>query len=170
VHGIEVGLQLASALVSGWFFSWTGASFLQQGLMFQLPNITLEVAPECSGIRSTLVLFITSLIAGYLFLKRPWQRTLFSALVIPLGVARNAFRIVTIGWLCIEYGPEMIHSAIHRRGGPVFFGLSLAPLFLLLFAFRWWNRRSAGTPGEEPPPTAGGILPARRVESTGEAR
>lgn len=141
VHGVEVGLQHASAEVSAWFFAWTGASFLRQGLLFQLPNITLQVAPECSGIRSTLVLFITSLIAGYLFLKNPWQRAFFSALVIPLGIARNAFRIVTIGWLCIEYGPEMIHSPIHHRGGPVFFGLSLVPLFVLLFVFRRWDRR-----------------------------
>lgn len=146
VNGIEVGLQHASAEASGWFFAWTGASFLQQGLIFQLPNITLEVAPECSGIRSTLVLFITSLIAGYLFLSRPWQRSVFSLLVIPLGIARNAFRIVTIGWLCTEYGPEMIHSPIHHRGGPVFFALSLLPLFGLLFLFRRLDRRAPRIP------------------------
>jgi exosortase C (VPDSG-CTERM-specific) len=140
VAGIETGLQHASADVSGWFFSLIGASYLQSGLIFQLPNITIEVARECSGIRSTLVLFITSLIAGYLFLEQSWQRVLFCALVIPLGIARNGFRIVTIGWLCTEYGPEMIHSPIHHRGGPVFFAISLIPLFLLLFLFRRMNR------------------------------
>src|SRR5262249_56535760 len=35
-----------------------------QGLVFDLPGFSLEVAPECSGIHSTLVLFITSLLAG----------------------------------------------------------------------------------------------------------
>ncbi len=140
VAGIETGLQHASAVVSGWFFTAIGASHLQSGLVFQLPNITIEVARECSGIRSTIVLFITSLIAGYLFLEKNWQRALFAALVIPLGIARNGFRIVTIGWLCTEYGPEMIHSPIHHRGGPVFFAISLIPLFLLLFLFRRMNR------------------------------
>lgn len=48
---------------------------------------------------------------------------------------------MTIGWLCIEYGPEMVHSPIHHRGGPVFFGLSLVPLFMLLFIFRRWDKR-----------------------------
>ncbi len=158
VNGIEIGLQHASAAVSGWFFAWTGATFLQQGLVFQLPNITLEVAPECSGIRSTLVLFITSLIAGYLFLKHPWQRALFSALVIPLGIARNAFRIVTIGWLCTEYGPEMIHSPIHHRGGPVFFALSLLPLFGLLFLFRWWDRRAHRSSVDQAPPPGAPVV------------
>ena len=42
-----------------------------------------------------------------------------------------------IGLLCVEVGPQMIHSVIHHRGGPLFFALSLIPLFLLL----WWLRR-----------------------------
>jgi hypothetical protein len=39
--------------------------------------------------------------------------------------------------LCVHIGPGMINSIIHRRGGPIFFALSLIPLFLLL----WWLRR-----------------------------
>jgi len=31
----------------------------------------------------------------------------------------------------------MIHSVIHRRGGPIFFVASLVPLFVVL----WWLRR-----------------------------
>ena len=30
----------------------------------------------------------------------------------------------------------MIHSFIHHRGGPIFFALSLGPLFLLLWLLR----------------------------------
>lgn len=141
VNWLESGLQHASAVVAGWFFAWSGASYLQTGLVFRLPNITIQVAPECSGIRSTLVLFMTSLIAGYLFLGKNWQRAVFALLVIPLGIARNGFRILTIGWLCTNYGPDMIDSWIHHRGGPVFFALSLVPLFGLLFLFRWMNGR-----------------------------
>ena len=150
VEVIEIGLQNASAEVSGWFFSAIGLSHVQDGRVFLLPNITIEVAQECSGIRSTIVLFITGTIAAYLFLPKQWQRITFCALIIPLGIARNAFRIVTIGWLCTQYGPEMIDSPIHHRGGPVFFGLSLIPLFVLLWVFRRMNRpeRSGGT-GDE---------------------
>jgi hypothetical protein len=42
-----------------------------------------------------------------------------------------------IGLLCVNVGPQMIHSVIHRRGGPVFFALSLIPFLLVL----WWLRR-----------------------------
>jgi exosortase/archaeosortase family protein len=59
------------------------------------------------------------------------------AFVIPLAIVRNAFRILVIGLLCVHVGPQMIDSIIHRRGGPLFFALSLGPLFLLLV----WLRR-----------------------------
>jgi hypothetical protein len=59
------------------------------------------------------------------------------AFVIPLGILRNGFRVFVIGMLCVHVGPRMIDSVIHHRGGPLFFALSLVPLFLLL----WWLRR-----------------------------
>ena len=52
------------------------------------------------------------------------------AFVIPLAILRNGFRILVIGLLCVNVGPQMIHSLIHRRGGPLFFMLSLIPFFL----------------------------------------
>jgi len=140
VELVEHGLQHASAEVSAWFFSLAGVPFFRTGLSFQLPTITIAVAPECSGIRSTLVLFITSLVAGHLVLEKTWQKVVLAALVIPLGIARNAARIVTIGWLCTEQGPQMIDSPIHHRGGPWFFIISLIPLFILLLVFRRMGR------------------------------
>lgn len=143
VEWIEHGLQHASAEASSWLFSLVQIPFFQTGTSFQLPNITIHVAPECSGIRSTLVLFITSLVAGQLLLERPWQRAALALLVIPLGIFRNAFRILTIGWLCVHHGADMIHSPIHHRGGPVFFAISLLPLLAMLMVFRMLGKRAA---------------------------
>jgi len=134
VHWLESTLVLASADVSAFLFNASGTPLLRDGLLFALPGIVLEVARECSGIRSTWVLFITSLLAAHLFLNSPWRKFVLVAFVIPLGIARNALRILVIGLLCVRVGPHMIDSVIHRRGGPVFFALSLVPLFL----FMWW--------------------------------
>ena len=137
VHWMETMLKLGSAEIAGWFFEISGTPVLRDGVIFQLPGITLEVAQECSGIRSSWVLFITSVVASYLLLHSPVRRAVLLAVVIPLAILRNGFRILVIGLLCAHIGPHMIHSVIHESGGPLFFALSLVPLFLLL----WWLRK-----------------------------
>jgi exosortase C (VPDSG-CTERM-specific) len=134
---LELASKSAAAEVANILFHFTGMPFFRSGPVFQLPNITIEVAQECSGIRSSWVLFITSILAANLFLKTPWRRFALVAFVIPLGILRNGFRILVIALLCVNIGPQMIHSLIHRRGGPLFFALSLIPFLLVL----WWLRR-----------------------------
>lgn len=137
VHWLENALKLGSAETASLFFGISDTPVLRDGVIFQLPGITLEVAQECSGIRSSWVLFITSVVASYLLLKSSWRRAALVAVVIPLSILRNGFRIWVVGLLCVNYGPQMIHSVIHESGGPLFFALSLLPLFLLL----WWLRK-----------------------------
>jgi exosortase C (VPDSG-CTERM-specific) len=134
---LETASKYASAEVANLLFHLSGTPFLRAGLIFQLPNITIEVAQECSGIRSSWVLLMTSILGANLFLKTPWRRLTLVAFVIPLAILRNGFRILVIGLLCVNVGPQMIHSLIHRRGGPLFFMLSLIPFFLVL----WWLRK-----------------------------
>ena len=138
---IESFLQYRSADAAELLFGIAGTPLLRHGVDFHLPGFSLSVAPECSGIRSTLVLFITSLVAGQLFLRSPWKRALFALAVIPLGILRNAFRIVTIGELCIHVDPSFIDSPIHHRGGPVFFVISMIPFLLLLYYLRKTDAR-----------------------------
>jgi exosortase C (VPDSG-CTERM-specific) len=133
---IESFLQHRSADAAELLFGLVGTPLLRQGVTLQLPGFSLEVAPECSGIRSTLVLFISSLVAGQLFLRSPLKRAVFTLAVIPLGILRNAFRIVVIGELCVHVDPGFINSPIHHRGGPVFFAISMVPFLLLLYCLR----------------------------------
>lgn len=137
VDFLENASKEASAEVANWLFLISGTPALRMGTVFQLPGITIEVAKECSGIRSSLVLVITSLLVANMFLHTTWRRALLVCAVIPLGLLRNGLRILVISLLCVHIGPQMIHSVIHRRGGPVFFVASLVPLFVML----WWLRR-----------------------------
>jgi exosortase C (VPDSG-CTERM-specific) len=137
VTSIETASVLASAEASAWLFQVTGTPLLRDGTIFTLPGIVLRIAQECSGIHSTWVLFITSLVASHLFLVSPWRRFVLVAFVVPLAIIRNSVRILVIGLLCVHVGPHMIDSYIHRHGGPVFFALSLVPLLGLVL----WLRR-----------------------------
>ncbi len=134
--GIENFFQQASAEVSFLLIKASNITVMQDGLTFHLAGISLHVAPECSGIRSTMILFIASLVAGHFFLRNTWSKTLLSIAVIPIGVIRNALRITTLANMCVYGNPELIHSPLHSRGGPLFFALSIVPLFFLLVLLR----------------------------------
>jgi exosortase len=153
---IEQFLQHASADVSDLMFWLSGTPVLREGLVFHLPGYSIEVAPECSGIHSTLVLFIIALLAGHLFLRTASRRTLLVLAVMPVALLRNGLRIFTIGQLCVHIGPEMINSYIHRQGGPIFFVLSLVPFYFFLAflqkseARQVGHGRMQGAPSTEP--------------------
>jgi exosortase len=136
LHFLETISQLASTEAAAIFFAIAQTPMLREGAVFHLPGIAIEVAQECSGIRSSWVLFITTVAASFLFLQSPWRRAFLIAFVIPLAILRNGFRIWVIGLLCVELGPQMIDSPIHHYGGPLFFALSLVPLSLLLWSLR----------------------------------
>lgn len=138
---IEAFFQHASADAAYAMLEMANATVFRNGLSFRLPGITLAVAPECSGIRSTLVLLITSIIAGQMFLRSPWKKAFLTLFVIPLAIIRNGFRIFVIAELCTHIGPEMIDSPIHHRGGPIFFLISLVPFFFLLIYLQKSERR-----------------------------
>jgi exosortase C (VPDSG-CTERM-specific) len=134
VDALEKASMLASAEAAALYFNVLGTPMVRYGTVFELQGIVLQVAQECSGIRSSWVLLITSLLASHVFLRTQWRRIVLVAFVIPLGILRNGFRILVIGLLCVHIGPHMIDSPIHHQGGPIFFALSLVPLSLLL----WW--------------------------------
>ena len=134
VNWLKSASALASASAAQLLFSIAGVPVSQDGVVLSIPGMTLEVAKECSGIRSSWVLFISSLLTSHLFLRTRWRRIVLVAFVIPLGILRNGFRILVIGLLGVYVGPYMVDSPIHHHGGPLFFALSLIPLFILL----WW--------------------------------
>lgn len=140
-HGMAMALQQGSAEAASLLFTLTRTPVFREGLSFQLPGLVIQVAEECSGIHSTLVLLITSLVAGHLFLRKTWTRLCLVAVVIPLGLVRNGFRIVSISLLTIHVDPGIIDSPLHHRGGPVYFVLSLGLLALILWGLRRTENR-----------------------------
>jgi exosortase len=141
-------LQRSSAEATAVLFSVLGVPVFRQGFVFSLSNFTIHVTEECSGIRSFLVLFITSLMAGHFFLRSAWAKMGLVAVVVPLAIVKNAFRIVGLSLLANYVDPTFITNSLwHRRGGIPFFLLSLAVLFSLV----WLLRRSERKFGYSPP-------------------
>jgi exosortase len=133
-------LQRESADATAVFFQLAGVPYFRQGLIFQLPGISIRVAEECSGIRSSLALLITTVLASYLFLRSFWRKLLLCAVVVPLAILKNGLRIATLSTLAIYVNPGFLHGNLHYHGGIVFFALALVPMALLLM----WLQKSEG--------------------------
>jgi exosortase len=130
-------LRAGSAEVSYVLFELAGVPALRSGFTFSLPGVTVEVAEECSGIRSSLALLITSLLIGHLMLRSVWAKGALVLATLPLLVIKNGIRIVTLSVLAVYVDPRFLSGNLHQRGGIVFFVISLA--FLALF-LRWLQK------------------------------
>jgi exosortase len=131
-----LGLQKGSADISYFLFKLVGIPVFRDGFKFSLPGVDIEVAAECSGIRSSLSLFLSSLLVGYLMLESGWNRAAFTLLTIPVVIFKNAVRIVTISWLGVYVDPGFLHGNLHKYGGLPFSLLAIAIMFLVLVALR----------------------------------
>jgi exosortase len=69
VSVIQTALQHLSVDLAFLFITLFGVPVFRSGLDFHMPGIVFRVAHECSGIRSTPVLFLAALVAGNLFLR-----------------------------------------------------------------------------------------------------
>lgn len=135
-------LQHSSAEVTQVLFWLLGIPVVREGFVFSLSDFTIYVAEECSGIRSALSLFITSLVAGHLFLQSTWGKSGLVSIVVPLAIIKNAFRIVGLALLANYVDPAFItDSALHRSGGIPLFVLSVAALFWAVWLLRKFEQR-----------------------------
>jgi exosortase len=136
LNWIVHALQSASADVSAVLFHAIGMPSFRRGFQFLLPGIEIEVAQECSGIRSTFALLLVSVLAGYILLRTASRRICFVLAAIPIGIFKNAVRIVTLSYLGVYVDRAYLVGKLHHQyGGLIFSSLSLVlviPLLMLL--------------------------------------
>jgi len=135
-------LQQGSASAAHLLFAIARVPVAQDGVVLSIPGLTLEVAKECSSIRSSLILLVTSMVLAQLLLRTAWGKSLVTVAAIPLSIAKNGLRIFTLSMLGVYVDPSYLHGRLHHSGGILFFMLSLGGLFALLAAVRWAERKT----------------------------
>ncbi len=139
-------LQQGSTTSAHWFFAAAGLPVEQTGTLLHLPGLSLEVAPECSSIRSSMVLLVTTMFLAQLLLVSPWRKTVVVAAAIPLSVLKNGLRIFALGTLAIKVDPGFLTGRFHRQGGIIFFLIALIGIFLLLWILRRGENQNPQAP------------------------
>lgn len=149
LNRVITSLQYASAEVADIVFGLTGASYYRNGMIFEFPKVAIRVAEECSGIRSSLSLFILATITGFFFLRTRSRRVILALAIFPITVVKNGFRIVTITLLANYVDMRFLtHHWIHSSGGIPFFAVALTMFIPLVWLLRRSERQKAA--GKDP--------------------
>jgi len=122
-------LRRGSADITFYLLRLTGTPVHREGFVFVLPGLPIEIAKECSGIRSCLAMLILSVLTGYMLLGTWWRRLVLVAVALPVMLFKNALRIVTLSLLSIHVDPGIIQSRLHREGGIPFFLIALVLIY-----------------------------------------
>jgi exosortase/archaeosortase family protein len=110
-------------------------AFREGPFCFSLPGVTIEVAEECSGIRSTLSPLISTLLVGHLGLRSGCAKACFTLLALPVAILKNTSRIVLLACLGVYLDWGLLTGNVHHRSGLLFslIGVGLLiPMFFLL--------------------------------------
>jgi len=134
-------LQRGSAASAHLLFALAGIPVAQSDMQLHIPGLTLEVAPECSSIRSSMILLVITMVVAQLLLRSFWRKAVVVAVALPLSVAKNGLRIFVIGALTTKVDPSFMTGRLHRQGGVIFLLIALLGTFLVLWILRRGENR-----------------------------
>ncbi len=157
MDGFIYFLQVGSTEFTNLLFKVTGVPFLREGFVFHLPGMSIEVAKECSGIRSSLALLITAILAGHLFLETGWKKAILAVAIVPITMFKNGIRILILTLMGTYWDPRWLtQSSLHRDGGILFFILALVLMAPILYWLKKSEKSIFVSPTPQSPPVKGG--------------
>ena len=144
-HTVEF-LQLGTASCSRVLFTMIGIPALQDGTVVKIPGLNLQVAQQCSSIRSSMILIVSTMVASYVLLRSVCYRALVILVAVPLSIAKNGLRVVILAVLGQYVDRRFLTGWLHHNGGPLFLALSLAVVFALIRFLLWMENRRLQPP------------------------
>ena len=117
-------------------FRASGVPVFRDGYFFHLPGQSIEVAKECSGIRSSLCLMLLTMVIAHESLRGNARRSILMVATIPIVILKNGIRIVSLTLLAIYVDPSFLTGPLHHQGGIVFFLIGMAILVPIIALLR----------------------------------
>ncbi len=101
---------------------------LREGNVIQLPEMSLQVAEACSGIRSLMSLITIAVLYGYYSERIAWRRAVLVLSAVPIAIVMNGLRIAGTGIAARSYGVAAAEGFSHAFSGWLIFVASLGLL------------------------------------------
>jgi exosortase len=136
--------RLFDAGLTATALGWLGVPVLRDGVMLHLPNITLEVADECSSVPAIAALLALGAAYAQLQARPTWVRAVLTLAAAPLGLLSNIVRLILTSLGAYYLGPIALNNVIHKFNGTTVF-LATVVLLVVLDALlaRIWKRASS---------------------------
>jgi len=142
-------LQEGSVGSARLLFAAVGVPTAQDGTEITIAGLTIDVSPECSSIRSSLMLVVTTMVLAQMMLRSAWRKALVIAVAIPLSVAKNGLRIFVLAMLTTRVDRTFMTGRLHHQGGILYFMIALAAILMILYVARRGDK-SRGILAEAP--------------------
>lgn len=135
-------LRVAASSISANMLQLSGVSVLREGNILDLGIDKLQVVDACSGLRYLMPMFLMAFLVGYFFNKTLWQRLVLVAIVIPLSVVVNSFRIYATGILTVHGYQKYAQDFYHDFSGWLVFMVAGAILVGVSFLLKRFSKES----------------------------
>lgn len=130
-------LKLIVTNVSVGVLKLAGLPVLREGNIIIFPELILEVADACSGLRSLMTLVTLAVTCAFLMLRSPALRVVLIVSSVPIAVVTNMFRVIITGILADQVSPKFAEGVFHEMAGLGVFVLALVLTGLLTVLLRW---------------------------------
>lgn len=130
-NAIAFPLKLFVAKYSVLFLQAINITVYREGNIIMFPNIVLEVADACSGIRSLMSLVALSVAISFFVKASNLKKTVIILSAVPIAVFTNALRLIVTGILAKHWGSVAADGFFHEFAGMLVFGLAMLMLFIV---------------------------------------
>jgi exosortase len=148
LNHIVAFLRMGTASLTRLMLATAGVPVVQDGTTLTVPGLTLQIAQECSSIRSSMVLVVSSMVMSYVLLRSFWARGVVILAAIPLSVFKNGLRVFTLAVLAAYVSPGVLDSPLHHQGGVLFLAVSLLGMFALIWLMGRAEKRAISVSGD----------------------
>jgi len=111
----------------------------QEGNILMFPNITLEVADACSGLRSIMSLLALGAAYAFVLFSRTRDRVILILSTLPIAVLTNCLRVIATGILAQYFGSAAAEGFFHEFAGLFVFGAAVVMFVALGTSLKRWS-------------------------------
>ena len=98
---------------------------------------TLVIANVCNGLRTIISLLAFGALYAYVCKLRGWLRWLLFAMTVPVAVAANALRILSLILVCDIWNEEAATGWFHEFSGLMIYAIAFAGMFTIERLILW---------------------------------